>query len=89
MLYKPSYITSASIRYSPKMNRQQQQIALRAQIVALRETGLPIRSIAQRLAVSPTTVSKWIRRHAETGNLTDLGKQLLFTHTHTHTHTHT
>ena len=57
-----------------KMNRQQRQIAVRAQIVALRESGLTVQAIADRLAISPTTVTKWKRRHAETGDLTDLGR---------------
>ncbi|KAK3896189.1 hypothetical protein Pcinc_000111 [Petrolisthes cinctipes] len=53
------------------MNRQQTAIAKRAQIIALHDEGLSSRVIAQRLAVSRTTVQKWIHRHEETGNLLD------------------
>ncbi|KAK3894361.1 hypothetical protein Pcinc_001898 [Petrolisthes cinctipes] len=53
------------------MNRQQTAIAKRAQIIALHDEGLSSRVIAQRLAVSRTTVQKWIHRHEEIGNLLD------------------
>ncbi|KAK3871940.1 hypothetical protein Pcinc_022947 [Petrolisthes cinctipes] len=48
------------------------QLIKRGQIVALHEAGHSIRSIARRLGVSPTTVTKWINRNEETGDLTDL-----------------
>ncbi|KAK4297430.1 hypothetical protein Pmani_030149 [Petrolisthes manimaculis] len=53
------------------MNRQQTAIVKHAQIIALHDEGLSSRVIAQRLAVSHTTVQKWIHRHEETGNLLD------------------
>lgn len=46
----------------------------RAQIIALRDEGLSIRAIASRMAISATTVNKWIKRHQETGLLTSLRK---------------
>ncbi|KAG7166892.1 putative Transposable element Tc1 transposase-like 60, partial [Homarus americanus] len=36
------------------------------QIIALLEEGLTVRAIADRLAVSTSTVKRWIRRYAET-----------------------
>ncbi|KAK3888737.1 hypothetical protein Pcinc_007212 [Petrolisthes cinctipes] len=56
------------------MNRRDSELTKRAQIVALHDLGLSSRVIATRLAVFRTTVLKWIRRHEETGILTDLGK---------------
>ncbi|KAK4303822.1 hypothetical protein Pmani_024192 [Petrolisthes manimaculis] len=53
------------------MNRQQTAIVKHALIIALHDEGLSSRVIAQRLAVSHTTVQKWIHRHEETGNLLD------------------
>ena len=53
------------------MNRQQRQLVTRGQIIALRDTGLSIRQIAQQLAISTTTVSTWITRNEETGYLDD------------------
>ncbi|KAG7165334.1 putative Transposable element Tc1 transposase-like 36, partial [Homarus americanus] len=55
------------------MNTTQQRLTTRAQIIALREEGLTVRAIADRPAVSTSTVKRWIRRYAETGILTDLG----------------
>ncbi|KAG7165288.1 putative Transposable element Tc1 transposase-like 35 [Homarus americanus] len=54
------------------MNTTQQRLTTRAQIVALREEGLTVRAIADRFAVSTSTVKRWIRRYAESGILTDL-----------------
>ncbi|KAK3894632.1 hypothetical protein Pcinc_001610 [Petrolisthes cinctipes] len=51
------------------------QLIKRGQIVALHEAGHSIRSIARRLGVSPTTVTKWINRNEETGDLTDLERR--------------
>ncbi|KAK3859299.1 hypothetical protein Pcinc_034568 [Petrolisthes cinctipes] len=58
------------------MNRQQTAIAKRAQIIALHDKGLSSRVIAQRLAVSRTTVQKWIHRHEEIGNLLDAAQTM-------------
>ena len=58
------------------MNRQQRQLVTRGQIIALRDTGLSIPQIAQQLAISTTTVSTWITRNEETGNLDDQGMSL-------------
>ncbi|XP_042218390.1 vesicle-associated protein 1-1-like isoform X1 [Homarus americanus] len=45
------------------------------QIIALREEGLTVRAIADQLAVSTSTVKRWIRRYAEMGILTDLERR--------------
>ncbi|KAG7156435.1 putative Transposable element Tc1 transposase-like 30 [Homarus americanus] len=55
------------------MNTTQHCLITRGQIIAPREEGPTVRAIADRLAVSTSTVKRWIRRYAETGNLTDLG----------------
>ncbi|KAK3886446.1 hypothetical protein Pcinc_009397 [Petrolisthes cinctipes] len=56
------------------MNRQQTAIAKRAQIIALHDEGLSSRVIAQRLAVSRTTVQNYDRRNifeeARSGHVT-------------------
>ncbi|KAK3894935.1 hypothetical protein Pcinc_001330 [Petrolisthes cinctipes] len=57
------------------MNRRDSELTKRAQIVALHDLGLSSRVIATRLTVSRTTVLKWIRRHEETGILTDLDRR--------------
>ena len=44
----------------------------------LQNLGLSSKAIAWKLAVSRTTVFKWIRRKEETGILTDLGNKLRF-----------
>ena len=44
----------------------------------LQNLGLSSKAIAWKLAVSRTTVFKWIRREEETGILTDLGNKLRF-----------
>ncbi|KAG7158825.1 putative Transposable element Tc1 transposase-like 63, partial [Homarus americanus] len=54
------------------MNTTQQRLTTRGQIITLRE-GLTVRAIADRLAVSTSTVKRWTKRYAETGILTDLG----------------
>ncbi|KAG7163744.1 putative Homeodomain-like domain-containing protein 11, partial [Homarus americanus] len=51
---------------SVTMNTAQQRLTTRGQIIALREEGLTVRAIADRLAVSTSTVKRWIRRYAET-----------------------
>ena len=56
------------------MDRRNNQVSMRGRIIGMRETGLSIRVIANRLGISATTVAKWIRRWEETGNLTNLGK---------------
>ncbi|KAG7166709.1 putative Transposable element Tc1 transposase-like 41 [Homarus americanus] len=48
------------------MNTTQQHLTTRGQIIALRQEGLTVRAIADRLAVSTSTVKRWIRRYAET-----------------------
>ncbi|KAG7156740.1 putative Transposable element Tc1 transposase-like 31 [Homarus americanus] len=55
------------------MNRTQQHLTTRGQIIALREEGLTVRAIADRLAVCTSTVERSIRKYAETGILNDLG----------------
>ncbi|KAG7160438.1 putative Transposable element Tc1 transposase-like 22, partial [Homarus americanus] len=47
------------------MNTTQQRIPTGGQIIVLRE-GLMVRAIAARLAVSTSTVKRWIRRYVET-----------------------
>ncbi|KAK3888564.1 hypothetical protein Pcinc_007416 [Petrolisthes cinctipes] len=65
-----------SPRSSSQVPYRRDQLIKRGQIVALHEAGHSIRSIARRLGVSPTTVTKWINRNEETGDLTDLGKKV-------------
>ncbi|KAG7158984.1 putative Homeodomain-like domain-containing protein 13 [Homarus americanus] len=48
------------------MNTTQQHLTTRSQIIALREEGLTVRAIADQLAVSTSTVKRWIIRYAET-----------------------
>ncbi|KAG7157132.1 putative Transposable element Tc1 transposase-like 37 [Homarus americanus] len=57
------------------MNTTQQSLTTRGQKITLREEGLTVRSIADRLAVSTSTVKRWIRRYAETDILTDLERR--------------
>lgn len=54
------------------MNRKEENLALRRGIIALQDSGLSIRVIAQQLGLSPTTVAKWISRWNTNGNLNDL-----------------
>ena len=58
------------------MNQQERRLVTRGQIVALREMGLSTRGIAERLAISRSTVSRWTRWE-DAGNLNDLRKFLL------------
>ncbi|KAG7158004.1 putative Homeodomain-like domain-containing protein 18, partial [Homarus americanus] len=60
---------------SVTMNTTQQLLTTRGQIITLREEGLTACAIADRLAVSTSTVKRWIRRYAETGILTDLERR--------------
>ncbi|KAK4322166.1 hypothetical protein Pmani_007077 [Petrolisthes manimaculis] len=53
------------------MNRQENLIAQRGQIIGLREAGHSVRAIGHILGLSPTTVAKWIRRWNESGDLRD------------------
>ncbi|KAG7174751.1 putative Homeodomain-like domain-containing protein 15 [Homarus americanus] len=55
------------------MNTTQQHLTTRGQIIAFREEGLTVCAIADRLAVSTSTVKRWIRSYAEMSILTDLG----------------
>ncbi|KAG7164305.1 putative Transposable element Tc1 transposase-like 27 [Homarus americanus] len=48
------------------MSTMQQRLTTCGQIIALREEGLMVRAIADRLAVSTSTLERWIRRYAET-----------------------
>ncbi|KAK4321697.1 hypothetical protein Pmani_007494 [Petrolisthes manimaculis] len=58
------------------MNRQENLIAQRGQIIGLREAGHSVRAIGHILGLSPTTVAKWIRRWNESGDLRDAGANL-------------
>ncbi|KAK3888450.1 hypothetical protein Pcinc_007478 [Petrolisthes cinctipes] len=58
-----------------KKHRQQNPLALRSEIVALRSHGLSIRKIAHQLGLSSPTVIKWIKRHEGGGTLTDLKRK--------------
>ncbi|KAG7172751.1 putative Homeodomain-like domain-containing protein 17 [Homarus americanus] len=48
------------------MNTTQQRLTTRDQIITLLEKGLTVRATADRLAVSTSTVERWIRKYAET-----------------------
>ncbi|KAG7156421.1 putative Transposable element Tc1 transposase-like 28, partial [Homarus americanus] len=48
------------------------RLTTRGQIIVLREEGLTVLAIVDRLAFLTSPVKRWIRRYAETGNLTDL-----------------
>ncbi|KAK4310713.1 hypothetical protein Pmani_017742 [Petrolisthes manimaculis] len=58
-----------------KKHRQQNPLALRSEIVALRSHGLSIRKIANQLSLSSPTVIKWIKRYEGGGTLTDLKRK--------------
>lgn len=73
VVYTPD-VASVILPFDCTMNRQQVELVKRAQIVALHDIGMSNNAIAEQLAVSRTTVVKWIRRQEETGILTDLGK---------------
>lgn len=51
------------------MNRQQDTLVLRGRIVGMRESGMSIRNIAENLGISKKTVSLWLKRWEEEGNL--------------------
>ncbi len=42
---------------------------LRERVVARHESGVSIRSVALQFGIAPSTVSKWARRHRETGSV--------------------
>lgn len=52
-----------------RMNRQQDTLVLRGRIVGMRETGMSIRNIAENLGISKSTVSLWLKRWEEEGNI--------------------
>ncbi|KAK4324869.1 hypothetical protein Pmani_004519 [Petrolisthes manimaculis] len=56
------------------MNRQENLIAQRRQIIGLQEAEHRVRAIGHIIELSPTTVAKWIRRWNESGDLRDTGK---------------
>ncbi|KAG7166423.1 Nucleic-acid-binding protein from mobile element jockey-like 9 [Homarus americanus] len=56
----------------PSPDLHMDSVNLTGQIVVLRNNGISIRAIAHQLGVSPRTVSKWIQRWEETGNVADL-----------------
>lgn len=56
------------------IDRKERNLALRGSSIALRDSGLSIRAIAQRLGLAPRTVAKWITRWNTSGNLNDLRK---------------
>lgn len=57
-----------------KMNRQQDTLVLRGRIVGMRESGRSIRNIGHDLGISKTTVSLWVKRWEEEGNLNNRPK---------------
>ncbi|XP_063595982.1 uncharacterized protein LOC134772788 isoform X3 [Penaeus indicus] len=63
------------VQHQAKLCKKERRIVKRAQIIALRDEGLSIRAIASRMAISATTVNKWIKRHQETGLLTSLHRR--------------
>lgn len=56
------------------MNRRDEKLLLRGSIITLHQQGLSSRVIARDLGLSRTTVTKWIKRYEESGNLDDLRK---------------
>ncbi len=74
MLFSKLESSELSLRVTVIMERRDAKLVLRGQIVELLEQGRSIRSIADELGISTPTVMKWKKRHAETGNLTNLRK---------------
>ncbi|KAG0723146.1 hypothetical protein GWK47_005688 [Chionoecetes opilio] len=54
------------------MNRRDRALTVRGNIVLLRRQGHTIRHIADELGVSTNTVQRWIKRHEDSGILTNL-----------------
>ena len=51
------------------MNSKEQKIGRREQIIDLRDVGHSVSSIAREMGLSRKTVSKWLQRWEESGNV--------------------
>lgn len=72
----PEPVSYNSVSYSldttkATMNRQEEKIFQRGQIIGMRRAGMSIAAISTELAITKSTVRRWCQRWEETGNVTD------------------
>lgn len=72
----PGPVAYNSVRYSldttrATMNRQEEKICQRGQIIGMRRAGMSTAAISTELAITKSNVRRWCRRWEETGNVKD------------------